>query len=198
MIAISPMKIIGDWIYGYALDYHTLSSDYIGGEEFGHPQYDNTRSDMGDLVYNLKYKMDKSVIPAISETVSIFIKEQRWMPEVLIPVPPSCLSRSFQPVFEVAEYISHSLEIDMYSGCIEKVKETPELKNVDKYKERKKLLDDAFTITDKSLVEGKRILLFDDLYRSGATLKSIARVLNQQGNVKEIYALTLTKTRRKK
>ncbi|MFC1538854.1 ComF family protein [Candidatus Latescibacterota bacterium] len=198
MITISPMQIIGDWIYGYALDYHTLRSDYIGGEEYGHPQYDNTRSEMGDLLFQLKYRKNKSVIPTISETVSIFIKEQRWVPEVLIPVPPSRISRSFQPVLEVAECISHILGINMYSGCIEKVKETPELKNVHKYKERKKLLNEAFTIKDKSLVEGKRILLFDDLYRSGATLKSIARVLNQQGNVKEIYALTLTKTRRKK
>jgi competence protein ComFC len=198
MITISPKRISGEWLYGYALDFHTLKSDYMGGGSHGSSNFDNTRSEMGDLVYRLKYKSNRSLVTEIAESACAFVKEQHWQPDLLVSVPPSCVTRSFQPVFEVAAVLSSMLQIDCYNGCIEKISETPELKNIDKYKERVKLLRNAYEIADKSLVEGKNILLFDDLYRSGATLGSIARVLNQDGNVKRIFALTLTRTRSKK
>ena len=40
------------------------------------------------------------------------------------------------------------------------------------------------------------ILLFDDLFRSGATLRAITEVLMQQGQAFTVRVLTLTKTRR--
>ena len=47
-----------------------------------------------------------------------------------------------------------------------------------------------------SNVSGKVVLLFDDLYQSGATAGSVARVLKEQGNAAEICFLAITKTRR--
>jgi len=40
--------------------------------------------------------------------------------------------------------------------------------------------------------------LFDDLYRSGATLNAITQALKDKGKAKEVYALTLTMTRRRR
>jgi len=48
MINISPKKIQGEWTSGYALDIHTLSSEFIGYNEYGHPHFDNKRSEMGE------------------------------------------------------------------------------------------------------------------------------------------------------
>jgi predicted amidophosphoribosyltransferase len=42
------------------------------------------------------------------------------------------------------------------------------------------------------------VLLFDDLYRSGETLKEITRVLMEEGQVSKVFVLTITKTRRKR
>lgn len=77
-----------------------------------------------------------------------------------------------------------------------KVKETPELKNIYDYQKRLELLKDGFAIKDQSL-RGKNVLLFDDLYRSGATLSVVTRALYDQGMVNEVYILALTKTRSK-
>lgn len=46
-------------------------------------------------------------------------------------------------------------------------------------------------------VAGKRILLFDDVFRSGATMNSITAALYDQGGAAEVCALTLTRTRSK-
>jgi predicted amidophosphoribosyltransferase len=77
-----------------------------------------------------------------------------------------------------------------------KVKETPELKNVYDYQKRLELLKDAFAAKNL-LLKGKNVLLFDDLYRSGATLNAITRVLSEKGMVSKVYVLALTKTRSK-
>jgi len=37
MIETSPRQIKGEWTSGYALDFHTLSSEYIGDDEYGRP-----------------------------------------------------------------------------------------------------------------------------------------------------------------
>ena len=43
--------------------------------------------------------------------------------------------------------------------------------------------------------EIKKILLIDDLFRSGSTLNEIASVLYQNAGVQNVYVVTLTKTR---
>ena len=45
---------------------------------------------------------------------------------------------------------------------------------------------------------GKNILLFDDLYRSGETLKAVCNIVANQGGANNVYVLTITKTRSKR
>ena len=130
MINISPQKIKGEWTGGYALDFHTISSEYIGDDEYGHPQFVTKRSDMGEMLYRLKYKSDKSVLRIINETVAQFINQMNWPIDLIIPVPPSRTRRTFQPVLALAKGISKLLEIELCPDCVVKTKETAELKNV--------------------------------------------------------------------
>jgi adenine/guanine phosphoribosyltransferase-like PRPP-binding protein len=48
---------------------------------------------------------------------------------------------------------------------------------------------------DWGVVRGKRVLLFDDLFRSGATMNSVTALLYERAGAAEVYALTLTRTR---
>ena len=57
-------------------------------------------------------------------------------------------------------------------------------------------LQSAFTVLQVR-TEGKSILLFDDLYRSGATVSTITGLLRNEGKAKAVYLLTLTQTRSK-
>jgi predicted amidophosphoribosyltransferase len=196
MIKISPKQIKGKWTCGYTLDVHTLSSEYIGDNEYGHPQFDTKYSDMGQLLNRLKYKSDKSVLGIIVETVVGFLKSRNWPVDLIIPVPPSRSARAFQPVIAVAKGISDFAGVRLCEDCVVKLKQTPELKNMYELNKRMEILKDAYHVT-KQQVEGRKILLFDDLYRSGATLNAITQVLKDEGRAKEVYVLTLTKTRRR-
>ncbi|RKY11613.1 MAG: ComF family protein [Planctomycetota bacterium] len=195
MIQISPKRIRGEWASGYALDMHTLSSECIGYNEYGHAQFDTKRSEMGELLYRLKYKSDRSVLKIIIDAVVEFVKSKDWQVDVLIPVPPSSTTRSFQPVLSIAKGVSKLLLLRLCQDCVVKVKEMPELKNVYELDKRMELLKDAYAVVRREVVD-RKILLFDDLYRSGATLNAITQALKQKGKVKDVYVLTLTMTRR--
>lgn len=194
---ISPKQIKGNWTSGYALDFHTLRSECIGYDEYGHPQFDTERSEMGELLYRLKYKSDKSVLRIIIDTTVEFLNNKSWLVDLIIPVPPSRGARAFQPVLAFAKGIAKNTGIKLCTDCVVKIKETPELKNMYEFKERMEVLRDAYAVA-KHEIEGRNILLIDDLYRSGATLNTITKALKDKGRAKEVYALTLTMTRRRR
>ena len=57
------------------------------------------------------------------------------------------------------------------------------------------VLTGAFTV-DRAQTSERRLLLFDDLYRSGATAGAITKSLLMEGAAAAVYLLTLTWTRR--
>ena len=194
MITLHPIKLTGSWQEGFALDVHTVSSTFLGYDEYGHEVFDTQRSPIGELLYQLKYKADKTAIKEIVAAASNFlVSDWKISVDAIVPVPPSKTNRPIQPVIVIAKGISTSLQI-AYVEALVKTKGTPELKNIFDYQRRSELLKDAFDIRGPE-VKGKNILLFDDLFRSGATLNAITQVLYNIGKAKKVYVLSLTKTR---
>ena len=178
------------------MDVHTTGSTFLGYNGYGHPQFDTGRSPLGELVYRLKYRGDKDALREIVDTVADFLLwTWKLRADILVPFPPSNTSRRNQPVMEVAVSLSERCGIPLCDSCITKVKNTAQLKDVFELAKRTELLQDAFAV-DRAKTAGKRILLFDDLYRSGATAGTISRLLASEGGAKAVYLLTLTQTRK--
>lgn len=194
MPSIDPQKLSGEWDSGYALDLHTIKSEFLGYNPYGHPEFDTTYTELGDLLKKAKYREIKSALDTLAKTASSFIQSRNWNLDCIVPVPPSNTSRKYQPVFEIAERISSTIKKPVCLDCLTKVKITPELKGIHDYVARAKILKDAFSV-DKKKTHEKVILLLDDLYRSGATMNVIAKALREEGSAKKVYALTITKTR---
>ena len=194
MVNIKPFRLPGRWREGFALDYHTVGSTYLGDDEYGHPVFDTQRTEIGELLYRLKYRSDNSVVDEIVLTAVTFINS--WNPgiDIIVPVPPSRSERSLQPVLTLSEALSVKLSIPNGVDAVAAVKEIPELKNVYNYDERLRLLQGVHVIRS-SIVQGKRVLLFDDLYRSGATMNTITAALYDHGQAADVFALTVTRTR---
>jgi len=155
-------------------------------------QFDTKRSELGELLYKLKYNADKTVVPEIAEAAYEFMTS--WNPGVqaIVPVPPSS-SRTLQPVILLAEAFSRRLGIPL-ADCVKKTRDATQLKNVYDLDERLRLLEGLYQI-DASVTHGKKLLLFDDLYRSGATMNAITAALYDQGDVTDVFALTITRTK---
>ena len=193
MVEINPTRIPGRWSNGYTLDLHTTSSGLAGRDGYGHPQFASKRSELGELLYRLKFRGDKSVVSEIAEVVGTFAESYLPKMDLIVPVPPST-PRKEQPVIMLAHAIGDRIDIPVFEDCVWKVRETSQLKNVFDFDERSRLLDGAFEI-DRTVANGKTVLLFDDLYRSGATLNAVNCLLYDRGGAKDVLALALTRTR---
>lgn len=193
MIRFNPMRVPGRWRDGYALDNHTVSSVFIGHDEYGHAQFSTTRSEAGELLYTLKYKADPSAVAGLTEAAAAFLATWRPPVQLIVPIPPS-RPRTVQPVPLLAQAIAQAAGIGLGHDVITRSREVPELKNVHDYSERTRLLADAHTV-DCAQVRGRSILLFDDLFRSGATMNAVAAHLLDDCQAASVYALTITRTR---
>lgn len=191
---MDPKKIPGEWNSGYVLDFHTIKSEFLGYNSYGHPEFDTTYTELGGLLKKAKYRESQRALDTLAETASSFIQSRDWAVDCIVPVPPSNTGRKHQPVFELAKRISSILRKPVCWDCVTKVKDTPELKNVHDYSTRLKILKDAFGV-DKKKTRDKAILLLDDLYRSGATMNTLSKALFEQGSAAKVYALAITKTR---
>lgn len=67
-------------------------------------------------------------------------------------------------------------------------KSTPKLYKFDS-PERKKILEDAFEVVEGTNLSGKKILLLDDIFTTGATASECARVLKTHG-AEKVFVLT--------
>jgi competence protein ComFC len=67
------------------------------------------------------------------------------------------------------------------------------MKDVGDFSARVATLEAAF-VSERDL-EGRIVLLLDDLFQSGATMNVASRTLKDQGRVKSVYDLALTRTR---
>lgn len=100
--------------------------------------------------------------------------------------------RGYNQCFYLAKGISEKLGIEHRSGVVSKIYDT-KIQHEIRYYLRKGNLTGVFDIVNPSDVEGKTILLCDDISTSGETLNECAKMLWLYG-AKEIYCIALAVT----
>ena len=89
IMGINPIKLEGNWNDGYALDIHTVSSEMIGEDMYGHMQFRSVRSEIGELIYYYKYRNRHENLAKLMKLVQPFL--DKWTAisdvDVVIPVP---------------------------------------------------------------------------------------------------------------
>ena len=89
----------------------------------------------------------------------------------------------------------HFLADKPYIAALEKIRPTVHQKYLNG-EERRENMKNAFAVRKNISVEGKRILVIDDVCTTGSTLSEAARALKEAG-ASEVYAAAFAKTRRK-
>ena len=56
MVDINPIQLTGPWDEGFAPDFHTVGSQYLGDDAYGFPQFETTRTPIGELLYKLQVR----------------------------------------------------------------------------------------------------------------------------------------------
>jgi len=193
---IDPKMILGNWTHGWALDQHTLRSSTGGADSGAHAEFDTERTELGEALYRLKYRGDRNQIEPIARTVADFIRGRSELVDIkaVLSVPPSDTRRSFQPVEAVAARLGEMLGLPAPDDFLLKARATLPLKSLTGKHSRRVELEGAFDVADQRFAE-MHVLLFDDLFRSGETLKAVTVALLFQGKVAGVSVVTATSTR---
>jgi len=183
----------GNWLAGLAFDLHTTESVHLGVDENGKDRFENKYTEMGELVHRLKYKNDQK---ALADILNL-LDRINWRTKVdfIIPIPPTDQTRSFQPVAEIANGLGLRLGIPVLTQTLIKTSGGKQLKAIADPEERELTLRDSMKVQDTPLLQGKSVLLVDDLYRSGATLRIATDLLMKVAKVRVVSVLTMTRTR---
>ncbi len=116
------------------------------------------------------------------------------MPRVdaVIPVPlhqKRLRQREFNQSALLAKYLAKSLGIAMMLNCLVKVRDTTPQVGL-RSQDRRKNIKHVFDLKQRELIEGKNIMLVDDVVTTGATVRECSRVLKKAG-ARNIYVITL-------
>jgi ComF family protein len=122
---------------------------------------------------------------------------QKWPREsfdVIIPVPlhiKKLSEREFDQALILAKGISQLQGIPLIYGNLVRKRWTESQATLDK-KGRWSNVKGAFSLRNPEAIKGQKILLVDDVYTTGATIKECAAVL-KEAKAKEIYVYTLAR-----
>lgn len=184
-------EIKGNWSKGIAFDLHTVASTYLGVDEYGNNRFDNRRSEIGELVYQLKYQNDQTAVPKIVSLLKEIGGIETF--DAIIPAPSSKV-RAIQPVDAIAQELGRQRGVPVLTGYLTKTGDA-ELKGIADPADRDRILADSIIVSGVEDISGKNVLLLDDLYRSGSTLAACCDVLSRTARVGRVCVLTMTKTR---
>lgn len=115
---------------------------------------------------------------------------------ILVPVPlhpVKQLERGFNQAALLSESLGKLLKIEVVNGVLRRIRETPSQTKL-KGKEREKNVRGAFGIDKKKdhPFRGKDIILVDDVFTTGATVRECCRVLKKAG-ARYVYVVAVVK-----
>lgn len=115
---------------------------------------------------------------------------------ILTPVPLEKRRlrwRGFNQAEEIAKKLSEFLEIPLVNDILIKKRETlPQVKLSNE--ERKENVSKAFYCRNQEKIKGKNILLVDDIYTTGSTMREAAKVLKTSG-AKKIIGIVIARAK---
>jgi len=119
-------------------------------------------------------------------------EELWWGIDALVPVPlhpKRKRERGYNQAFILARELAKLKGLEVMKKNLIRVEYRPP-QTLMEFQNREKNIKDAFALRNGEEIEGKTILLVDDVYTTGATLKECSTVL-KRGGAKEIRAVTI-------
>lgn len=132
-------------------------------------------------------------VKAIITHLNEFIKQ--IAPDIIIPVPlhlHRLRERGYNQCLLLAQHMARTLGIPCKKRVLRKVKPTIPQVGLSSY-QRRLNIKGSFAVFDQDAVQGKRILLIDDVLTTGSTVNECAKVLVKAG-ADGVWVITLART----
>jgi ComF family protein len=112
--------------------------------------------------------------------------------DAVVPVPVHknrLRQREFNQSALLARHLAKKLQIELILDCLVKIKDTLPQVGL-RSRERNENIKRSFSVRNKDLIAGKKVLLLDDVITTGATVRECSKVLKKAG-AEGIYVIAL-------
>jgi ComF family protein len=143
-------------------------------------------------IHDFKYHNLKAIAPMLAGFLHDFILENPIPGDVLVPIPihkKRLRERGYNQSSLISRELSRMTGLPLVEECLIRTVNTPPQVRTTSVSERLKNIANAFACIDNRL-QGKRVILVDDVSTSGATLNACAGVLKAAGAV-TVWGLTI-------
>ncbi|NQD64188.1 ComF family protein [Enterobacter sp. CM29] len=191
---VNIRQIVGNWDLGYAMDKHIVKSTFIGHNEYGHAMFDTERTEVGEAVFQLKYRDMWSQVEPLADCLYQSAVPLFQNIQLIIPMAASN-PRVRQPVTAIAETLAAKMGGGMhcFDGLITKAPGGQSLKNLNTKAEKQAAVANAFSFQPLINVQGSyNALIIDDLYHTGASMEAACAALRGYNKINKIYVAALT------
>ncbi|MEG1499511.1 MAG: ComF family protein [Clostridia bacterium] len=147
------------------------------------------------LVYDFKYNDCTYLAEPLSNMMSREIVLSNFTFDVIIPVPlckTRLRERGYNQSLLLSNAIAKNFNSHVVTNALIRIKKTQTQTHLS-FDERRKNLENAFTIANSDGFKGKNVLLVDDVFTTGATAENCSELLFNNG-AKNIYVITLAHT----
>ncbi len=134
-------------------------------------------------IHQLKYQNLRALVEPLAHLLRDYLIDSPIPADVLVPVPlhPKRLrERGYNQSGLLAHRLSKLTGLPVVDGCLVRQRYTLPQARTTTAQERHRNIADAFACRDRRL-EGRRVLLIDDVATSGATLDACATALKNSG-----------------
>ncbi len=143
-------------------------------------------------LHKLKYRRDVALGDALAAHMVPYVRQLNWDINMIVPIPlgrKRYRERGYNQVGMIAKPLALALGVEFAPKALARLKETRSQVGLSK-QERRENVDGAFQAG--AGVNGKTILVLDDVATTGSTLSSSAQALLASG-AKDVYALTVAR-----
>lgn len=134
-------------------------------------------------IISFKYKNSLGRTRILTElAVTAFRRGAERTPDCVIPVPlhtRRLVWRGFNQSLEIANALGRSLKVPVEKTALKRVRHTPPQTRLG-MRQRRENIKGAFQ-ANRDRITGRTVLLVDDVYTTGATIRECARILRRAG-----------------
>ena len=194
------------------LSKNSYTENYFAGDEVDYCMaadwnmyFDNRkRTTIGEAEYQIKYNSPKGFLSEEDTMTYVKILTSAIddcvdclpfnLSKYIVTAIPAVREKQCKLAWELAKYTAHKIGAPFMEATLMKDKPQMKEKSIgDKIRIWREIFAKRDMIELSCIVEGKKILIIDDLYQSGASIWCFAEFLKKQCDAKKVIAITSVK-----
>lgn len=141
-------------------------------------------------LHKLKFEGEREIAETMGKFMADKLMKQKWKIDIILSVPlynKRLEERGYNQSYLLACEIARECSMDAADGVLERCRHTKSQVGLSR-SERAHNVRDAFSVREKKRINGKSVLIVDDIMTTGATLNECSKAV-RDGGAREVYCI---------